>query len=87
MPVRWEENGSFAIGDTRFRAVDLGLGDFESTVELFILQKPRAMLECYERLVAATAPLNIVELGIWCGGSSVFLQKLSGGKVLAGNTL
>ena len=83
MSIQWGERGHFGIGDTRFRSVDLGLGEFESTTDLFVLQKSRSMIERYQRLVETHSPRNILELGIWCGGSSVFLQRLSGGRVVA----
>lgn len=83
MPIQWGERGHFQVGATRFRAIDLGIGDFESTPDLFVLQKSRSMIERYQQIVEAEAPRNILELGIWCGGSCVLLQRLSGGKVVA----
>ena len=78
MNIVWESENRFHIGDTRFRAFKLGMNQQQSTLEQFVFQKPREMIERYASLIAEDAPQHIFELGIWRGGSPVFLQKLAG---------
>lgn len=84
MRIVWNSDKTFHVGDVHFRARDLGmgLGDQQSTLELFVFQKPREMIEHYQQLLDRLQPKHIFELGIWRGGSCVFLQKLSGARKL-----
>ena len=72
MNIVWESENRFHIGDTRFRAFKLGMNQQQSTLEQFVFQKPREMIERYASLIAEDAPQHIFELGIWRGGSPVF---------------
>lgn len=78
MSIVWQSDNTFRIGEVNFKALEMGLGDQPSTLEQFIFQKPRAMIDRYQQLLAQLQPRVIFELGIWRGGSCVFLQKLAG---------
>ena len=65
-----------------FKAIPLGLGNQQSTPERFIFQKSLWVVERYEQLLEQLKPKSIFELGIWCGGSAVFFQRLAKAKKL-----
>lgn len=60
-----------------FHVIPLGLGNPKSTPERFIFQKSLWVVERYEQLIEQLKPKSIFELGIWCGGSAVFFQRLA----------
>jgi len=74
--IEWLEKNRFTIGDTRFRCMDMGLGEQQSTIEEFVFQKSVWMVERYAKLAAELKPKNIFEIGIWRGGSCVFFHQL-----------
>ncbi|MEM1111364.1 MAG: class I SAM-dependent methyltransferase [Pseudomonadota bacterium] len=77
MNITWTARNRFHIDGIKFRAFKLGMTERQSSIEEFVFQKPREMIERYARLVADEAPRRIFELGIWRGGSPVFFHALS----------
>ncbi len=75
--IKWKENNCFSIGGVNFKAFDLMLGDNQSSLDCFIVQKPQWMINRYEQLLNQLKPKKIFELGIQRGGSCVMFQRLS----------
>jgi hypothetical protein len=73
--VQWTSENEFVLDDTVFRA--LWWNEFVSTGSHFLLAKERKQVEYYYGLVADLGPRNIVELGIYQGGSTAFFAALS----------
>jgi len=67
-PIEWSSDTEFAIGDVRFVC---GLYDYELKTddERIVILKLRENIESYERMLAPLAPRNVLELGIYQGGS------------------
>lgn len=74
--IEWTERNRFTVGDTRFRCMDMGLGEQQSTLEELVFQKSPWMVERYALLAEKVRPRHIFELGIWRGGSCVFFYRL-----------
>jgi predicted O-methyltransferase YrrM len=74
----WTGDDAFSVGPVAFRAQDVfaplthALGDDE-----FAVFKPRWMVEGYADLLADLQPQNVFELGIFQGGSTVFVATLA----------
>lgn len=80
--MQWTSDTDFVLDDTVFRA--LWWFEFESTSDHFLVAKERNQVEYYCGLVADLAPRNIVELGIYQGGSTAFLAALAKPRRLVG---
>jgi Methyltransferase domain len=77
--LTWEEGDRFVLGDTAFQAMPpgaLSAGRDMSEGEFFIF-KSRTLVDRYVALVEDLEPRNIFELGIWDGGSTMFLAELT----------
>jgi predicted O-methyltransferase YrrM len=73
--VEWLSVDSFRIGTVTF---SLSVRDrFKSSSDRFLIVKPRHMVERYEALARSLCPKRIVELGIYQGGSTAFLDLLT----------
>lgn len=76
--LTWTGDDSFTVGDLSFRARDLftpfarPVGDDE-----FFVFKPIPVTEFYAELFAGLQPRNVVELGVYDGGSTVLFSALS----------
>ena len=70
----WTSDDEFAIDGISYvcRGVKVGM---KSTADRFCIIKPRWQIERYDQLIQETAPKNIVELGIFDGGSTAFLAQ------------
>jgi hypothetical protein len=75
--IQWNSKNQFSVGDLNFKAIELGLGMHESSLDEFIFQKSNWMVDRYAALVDELKPKTIFELGIWRGGSCVFFHKLA----------
>ncbi|PCJ15714.1 MAG: hypothetical protein COB04_12695 [Gammaproteobacteria bacterium] len=80
--IKWTKKNCFTVDGVEFKAIPLGLGNQQSTPERFIFQKSLWVVERYEKLISQLKPKAIFELGIWCGGSAVFFQRLAQAKKL-----
>ncbi|MDP9332471.1 MAG: class I SAM-dependent methyltransferase [Actinomycetota bacterium] len=81
--LNWTSDDEFAIDGISFicRGAKVGL---KSTAHRFCIIKPRWQIERYDQLILETAPKNIVELGIWDGGSTAyFAQRAHPNKLVA----
>lgn len=74
--IHWQDKTRFHIGSTAFRCYDWVFGSQPSTAQEYFLQKDAAMVRDYLELVQRLKPRQIVELGIWQGGSCVFFNEL-----------
>jgi predicted O-methyltransferase YrrM len=69
--IEWRADDAFRVEGVSFRIADAGHS--ASSGRDFVLVKTRDMVERYERLIAALRPRNVLELGIYEGGSAAFL--------------
>ena len=72
--LEWTDDG-FVLGDVVFHLVPKGADISDTSVNEFRLYKTRPMLRAYAGFWASQIDFqarNILELGIWDGGSSVF---------------
>ena len=77
-PIKIAPGGKFSLGDENFLIeVAVPLKDRRpSTAEAFTIVKNEPYLRVYEDLASGFSPRSILELGIFQGGSYVFLDKL-----------
>ena len=77
-PIKIGPDGKFSLGGENFLIeVAVPLKDRRpSTAEAFTIAKNEPYLRVYEDLIAGFSPRSILELGIFQGGSYVFLDKL-----------
>jgi predicted O-methyltransferase YrrM len=73
----WTSDDEFVLGGTSYVCLELMNPDTRSTADRFCIIKPRSQVERYEQLIRRLAPKNIVELGIWDGGSTAFFAQLA----------
>jgi predicted O-methyltransferase YrrM len=69
--IEWRADDAFRVEDVSFRIADAGQS--ASSGRDFVLVKTRDMVERYERLIDSLRPRNVLELGIYEGGSAAFL--------------
>jgi predicted O-methyltransferase YrrM len=69
--IEWWTDDAFRVEDVSFRIADAGHS--ASSGRDFVLVKTRDMVERYERLIDSLRPGNVLELGIYEGGSAAFL--------------
>lgn len=76
--LNWNEDRRFVVGETAFQSMpettnpqyELGEGEF------FVF-KPRNLVEDYAELLETLRPKQILELGVFQGGSTMFLAELA----------
>jgi predicted O-methyltransferase YrrM len=71
-------NGEFSLGGVRF-IIEVGVPEKDrrpSTAHAFTIVKNEPYLRVYEELASSFSPRALLELGIFQGGSYVFLDKL-----------
>ena len=84
--IEWTDTHRMRAGDTTF--VTLGdewmmtprfneISAMSSSVDLFVLQKPRRLIDAYVSAVEALRPKTILEFGIFKGGSIALLSELA----------
>jgi predicted O-methyltransferase YrrM len=69
----WMDDKYFTIGDTTF--VTTKPARLRSTADRFFIVKSTAMMDRYAALLDELEPRNIVELGIYAGGSTAFFAE------------
>jgi Methyltransferase domain len=69
--IEWRADDAFRVEDVSFRIADAGQS--APSGRDFVLVKTRDMVERYERLIDCLRPSNVLELGIYEGGSAAFL--------------
>lgn len=72
--INWIDDKTFDLGGVRFY-LDLSRERPVSSDRL-ILMKDRPLVSCYERLFATKRVKRVVEIGIWGGGGTIFLERL-----------
>jgi predicted O-methyltransferase YrrM len=83
-PGSWLGDDLFVIGGTEFvvtHDADRYLNE-DSTASRFVVAKAASMVQRLERTVAELAPVRLVELGIFKGGSAALLALLASPKKL-----
>jgi hypothetical protein len=84
--IEWTDEHRMRVGGTSF--VTLGdervmtprfheISNLVSTPDLFVLQKPRRMIDAYTSAISDFAPKNILEFGIFKGGSVALLCEVA----------
>lgn len=77
-PIKIESGGEFSLGGEKF-VIEVAVPSKDrrpSTAEAFTIVKNEPYLRVYEDLASGFSPRSILELGIFQGGSYVFLDKL-----------
>src|SRR5207248_4900316 len=77
-PIKIGSSGEFSLGGENF-VIEIGVppkDQHPSTSEAFTIVKNEPYLRVYEELASSFSPRSILELGIFQGGSYVFLDKL-----------
>jgi len=77
-PIKIGSSGEFSLGGENF-VIEIGVppkDQHPSTAEIFTIVKNEPYLRVYEDLASGFSPRSILELGIFQGGSYVFLDKL-----------
>ena len=75
-PVEWRTEDEFEIDGVAYACRPIH-DFFESTPERFCLRKPPRLVRRLERLIRESQVRNIVELGIFEGGSTGFIAQAS----------
>jgi predicted O-methyltransferase YrrM len=76
--IKIDPGGEFSLGGENF-VIEVDVpktGRVPSTLQAFTIVKNEPYLRVYESLASGFAPRSILELGIFQGGSYVFLDKL-----------
>jgi hypothetical protein len=73
--LQWKTDIEFGLGDTAFRTTPWTA--FASSADEFVLAKERDLVEYYVGLVERVAPRNMIEIGIFQGGSIAFFAALA----------
>ena len=77
-PIKIGSSGEFSLGGENF-VIEVAVPPNDrhpSTSEIFTIVKNEPYLRAYEDLASSFSPRSILELGIFEGGSYVFLDKL-----------
>jgi predicted O-methyltransferase YrrM len=72
--ISWIDANTFELGGLRFH-LDLAR-ERPVASERLVLMKDRALVDCYVDLFRDRPAQRVVELGIWGGGGTLFLQRL-----------
>jgi predicted O-methyltransferase YrrM len=72
--IRWIDDQTLELGGIRFH-LDLSRERPVASSRL-VLMKDRQLVESYEKLFHSARLKRVVELGIWGGGSTIFLERL-----------
>lgn len=78
--LRWTQEEAFEVGGTSFRTMPVDYLDgaaLELDEDEFFLCKPVAEIDSYVELVRSRSPRRIVELGVFGGGSTMFLAQVA----------
>src|SRR6266436_4809387 len=77
-PTKIDADGGFSLGGEKF-VIEVAVPEKDrrpSTSDAFTIVKSEPYLRVYEDLASVLSPRSILELGIFHGGSYVFLDKL-----------
>ena len=85
--LTWEDETHLRVGGSRFltygegadmldAATLLSLAQLRSDRERFVLAKTRRMIDRYVEVLLGLRPRSVLELGIYQGGSVVFMEEL-----------
>src|SRR5215471_8001518 len=78
--IEWRSEAELRVKDTGFTLAPtnpyVGAGAESGPRGVFVLRKPRWMVECYERVCNEVRPAKVVELGIDRGGSTALFALL-----------
>lgn len=83
MTLEWTGEHDFTIDGVAYRASDYLTNDVRSGEERILVLKARELIETYEQLLSDVKPKRILELGIYDGGSTLFLAQLAQPEQLA----
>src|SRR4051794_6184615 len=83
MTLQWTGDDDFAIDGVAYRASEYLNDGIGAENERIRLLKSREMIETYEDLLREVEPKRILELGIYDGGSTLFLAQLARPQQLA----
>lgn len=72
---RWVDNHIFETGGVRFYIDDI-YGDLETSLPTIVVAKTRGFFEDYDRELGDAPTRNVLEFGIWKGGSALALASL-----------
>jgi len=82
--IVWTETGKFQVGSQTFQTQTFG-PKMDTASDAFILYKEPKHFELYSSWWPASfAPSDVLELGIWAGGSVVFWNEMIQPKQLSG---
>jgi hypothetical protein len=73
-PLRWTAENRFVIGDAKFLVY---MGAARSSPDHFVVFKTRALVDRYVEILRELRPRNIVEIGVYQGGSTAMLAELA----------
>ena len=76
-PLEWLGENEFRVGDTSYVCHLNWVEEIALRPRQLAIVKPRAMIERYVDLILASRPKNIVEIGIYKGGSTALLAQLA----------
>ena len=70
--LKWLSEDKFRLGGLKFRCM---IGDYKgrTTAKQVVLLKPKAFIDTYLSLLERLRAKNVLEFGIWQGGSALFL--------------
>lgn len=79
--LTWKGEHRFVVGETAFHLMPPNFFSGEAEVnmhegDVFVF-KPRALIELYAELIAELKPKRVFELGVFQGGSTLFLAELA----------
>src|SRR5215831_18198836 len=83
MTLEWTGEHDFTIDGVAYRVSDYLTNDVRSGEERILVLKARELIETYEQLLSDVKPKRILELGIYDGGSTLFLAQLAQPEQLA----
>ena len=75
--LTWVSDQRFRVGDATFEIIAWNGASRDPDGSSYSVFKPKPLVERYAQLVAELEPRNIFELGIFEGGSTVFLSELA----------
>jgi predicted O-methyltransferase YrrM len=73
--IRWIDATTFEVGGHAFH-LDLSR-DRPVSDDRLVVMKDRALVEAYQDVCASVEPKRIVEIGIWGGGGTILLDRLT----------
>ncbi len=75
--LTWVDEQRCRVGEIDFGVIPPDSGERDPAGAEYFLFKPKPLVERYAELIAELQPRNVFELGIFEGGSTVFLSELA----------